>query len=161
LLVHDDRVLQMLGRTMTGRVFESWSRDAGHSWETLRLTNLPNCNSGIDAVSLRQPCRGVRHVLVYNHSNLEKVRYPLNVAISADGATWLAAAELEAEPPGQYSYPCVIESQTGLLHVAYTWKRRTIRHAVIDPSRLEPRPLDEAFTCPPPGSPTHRADEFQ
>lgn len=161
ILVHSPRRLQMLGRTTSSRLFETWSEDGGASWTDLRLTNLPNCNSGIDALTLREPIVGLRHVLVYNHSNLEKVRYPLNVAGSADGKTWLALAELEAAPPGQYSYPCVIQGVDGHLHVAYTYKRRTMAHVELDVSKFEPKPLEASFVCPPPGSPTHRADEFQ
>jgi predicted neuraminidase len=160
ILVHSPTTMQALGRTTVGRLFETWSRDAGRTWEPIRLIDLPNCNSGIDAVTLRVGPRAGAHLLVYNHSNLEKVRYPLNVAFSRDGREWLAAAQLESDPPGQYSYPAIIQTSDGLVHIAYTFKRRTIKHVVIDPSKLELRPID-TFVCPPPGSPTHRSDEFQ
>jgi predicted neuraminidase len=156
ILTHSPTTLQALARTTVGRICETWSGDGGKTWSALRLTDLPNCNSGIDAVTLRDG----RHLLVYNHSNLEKVRYPLNVAISRDGRTWEAAAILEDEPPGQYSYPCVIQTSDGLVHIAYTFKRKTIKHAVIDPARLEPKPIS-SFVCPPPGSITHRVDPTQ
>ena len=156
ILTHRSGALQALGRTTAGRIFETWSRDSGKTWSKIALTNLPNCNSGIDAVTLHDG----RHVLVYNHSNLEKVRYPLNVAVSQDGKTWFAGTVLEDAPPGQYSYPAVIQSADGIVHIAYTWKRRNIRHATLDPAALELRPI-ETFVCPPPGSPTHRVDEEQ
>jgi predicted neuraminidase len=156
ILFHSPTRLQALARTTVGRICETWSEDGGLTWSRLRLTDLPNCNSGIDAVTLRDG----RHVLVYNHSNLEKVRYPLNIAISEDGLTWQAAAILEHEPPGQYSYPWVFQTSDGLMHIAYTFKRKTIKHAVIDPARLDPKPL-AAFVCPPPGSITHRVDPTQ
>lgn len=156
ILVHSEKVLQAMARTTVGRLCQTWSHDGGQTWSELELTDLPNCNSGIDAVTLRDG----RHLLVYNHSNLEKVRYPLNVAISHDGRLWEAAVELEHEPPGQYSYPCVIQTSDGLVHVAYTFKRRKIKHVVIDPARIDPRPIS-TFVCPPPGSPTHRVDPFQ
>src|SRR5690606_13796334 len=98
----------------------------------LALTSLPNPNSGTDAVTLSDG----RHVLVYNHSATEKVRVPLNVAVSEDGRRWRSAAVLETEPPGQYSYPCVIQSSDGLLHVAYTWKRLRMKHVALDPARF-------------------------
>ena len=44
---------------------------------------------------------------------------------------------LESEP-GEYSYPAVIQTSDGLVHVTYTWKRQRIKHVVIDPSRLKP-----------------------
>jgi predicted neuraminidase len=103
----------------------------------LELIELPNCNSGTDALTLRDG----RHLLVYNHSSIEKVRVPLNIAISNDGQTWEAAAVLESEPPGQYSYPAVIQSRSGLVHVTYTWKRLRVKHVVIDPARLASEPI--------------------
>jgi alpha-L-rhamnosidase len=60
----------------------------------------------------------------------------LNVAISPDGRHWQAAAVLEDEPPGQYSYPSVIQASDGLVHIVYTWKRLRIKHVVLDPQAL-------------------------
>src|SRR5207249_719066 len=137
ILIHSQRRLQAIGRTRSKRLFEVWSEDAGKSWGTLSLTELPNCNSGTDAVTLHDG----RHLLVYNHSEKEKVRYPLNLAISRDGKSWASAGVLESEPPGQYSYPAVIQSADGLVHITYTWKRLRIKHAVIDPAQLKLRPI--------------------
>ena len=36
----------------------------------------------------------------------------------------------------QFSYPGVIQTSDGLVHIVYTWKRKSIAHAVIDPSKL-------------------------
>jgi len=140
ILVHTQRRLQAIGRTKSARLFETWSDDGGETWGGLKLTSLPNCNSGTDAVTLQDG----RHVLVYNHSAVEKVRYPLNLAISSDGKAWAAAGVLETEPPGQYSYPAVIQSAEGLIHVTYTWKRLRIKHAVIDPCKLHPMPFSSS-----------------
>ena len=38
--------------------------------------------------------------------------------------------------PGEYSYPAVIQSRDGLVHVTYTWQRKNIKHVVIDPAAL-------------------------
>ena len=80
------------------------------------------------------------HFLVYNHTTRRPnggngPRSPLNVAISADGRKWQAALVLE-DQPGEYSYPAVIQTRDGLVHVTYTAKRQTIRHVVIDPTKL-------------------------
>ena len=48
----------------------------------MTLTDLPNPNSGTDAVTLLDG----RHLLVYNPT--AKGRTPLTVAISADGKAW-------------------------------------------------------------------------
>ena len=128
ILLHRDR-LQAVGRTKQGKVFEVWSDDGGKTWGTMALTDLPNPNSGIDAVTLRDG----RHLLVYNHTS--KGRTPLNVAISPDGKKWQPALVLENEP-GEYSYPAVIQTSDGLVHITYTWKRQRIKHVVLEPAKL-------------------------
>jgi predicted neuraminidase len=132
ILIHSQQRLQAIGRTRSQRLFEVWSEDGGLTWGRLSLTGMPNCNSGTDAVTLQDG----RHLLVYNHSETEKVRVPLNLAVSHDGRNWKAGAVLETEPPGQYSYPAVIQASDGFVHITYTWKRLRIKHAVIDPRGL-------------------------
>jgi predicted neuraminidase len=134
ILVHQSGTLQALGRTRSQRVFETWSSDGGRTWTPISLTSLPNPNSGIDAVTLRNGF----HLIVYNHTTAG--RSPLNVSVSRDGKTWDAAMVLENEP-GEYSYPAVIQSADGRVHITYTWKRQRIRHVVIDPTRLKPVPM--------------------
>jgi predicted neuraminidase len=136
ILIHPGGKLQAVGRTRSERVFETWSDDGGKSWTPLTLTTLPNPNSGIDAVTLRDG----RHVIVYNHTT--KGRTPLNVSLSRDGKLWEAALVLESDP-GEYSYPAIIQTHDGLLHVTYTWKRERIKHVVIDPNRFEPVPMPD------------------
>ena len=51
--------------------------------------------------------------------------------------TWQAALVLEHEP-GEYSYPAVIQTRDGLVHITYTWKRERIKHVAIDPAKLKP-----------------------
>ena len=89
------------------------------------VADLPNPNSGIDAVTLKDG----RHVLIYNHT--PRGRSPLNVAISSDGISWSMIGELETDP-GEYSYPAVIQTADGKLHVTYTWKRLKVKHVVLD-----------------------------
>jgi predicted neuraminidase len=129
ILLHAAGRLQAVGRTRSQRVFETWSDDGGRTWTATTLTALPNPSAGTDAVTLRDG----RHLIVYNHT--AKGRSPLNVALSRDGKLWEAALVLESEP-GEYSYPAVIQSADGRVHVTYTWKRQRIKHVVIDPARL-------------------------
>ena len=129
VLFHSGGRLQAVGRTRQGKVFEVWSNDGGVTWGNMTLTGLPNPNSGTDAVTL---CDG-RHLLVYNHTS--KGRSPLNVAVSRDGKNWQSALVLESEP-GEYSYPAVIQTADGLVHITYTWKRKKVKHVVVDPDKL-------------------------
>jgi predicted neuraminidase len=127
--VHAGGRLQAIGRSRSQKIFETWSGDGGRTWSALALTALPNPSAGTDAVTLRDG----RHLLVYNHT--PKGRTPLNIAVSRDGTLWSAAAVLESDP-GEYSYPAVIQTSDGLVHITYTWKRERIRHVVIDPTSL-------------------------
>ena len=129
ILVHPDGALQAVGRTRSQRIFETWSADNGATWTPLALTTLPNPNSGIDAVTLRDG----RYLIVYNHAT--QGRSPLNVAISRDGRTWRSVLVLESAP-GEYSYPAVIQGADGRIHITYTWKRQRIKHVVVDPGGL-------------------------
>jgi predicted neuraminidase len=123
--------LQAVGRTRQGKVFAISSEDAGKTWGTMSLLDIPNPSSGTDAVTLRDG----RHVLVCNP--VAKGRTPLAVFISPDGRDWKQAVVLENEP-GEYSYPAVIQTADGKIHITYTWKRQRIKHVVLNPLRLEP-----------------------
>ena len=135
-LVHKDGRLQAVGRTQQKHVFEVSSTDGGLTWGPLTLTSLPNPNAGTDAVTLADG----RHLIVYNHT--PKGRSPLNVAVSTDGKEWQAALVLESDP-GEYSYPAVIQTNDGLVHITYTWKRKLVKHVVVDPKQLTPKPMTD------------------
>ena len=127
--------IEAVGRTRNDRIFAIQSGDDGLTWGPMRLTVLPNPNSGIDAVTLNDG----RHLLVYNATT--KGRSPLNVAVSSDGGAWQAALVLEDQRGKEFSYPAVIQTADGRAHITYTWDRRRIRHVVLDPAALRLRPL--------------------
>lgn len=136
VLIYPNNKLQALFRTQENRIAQSLSFDNGMSWSTITLTSMPNNNSGIDAVGLADG----RYLLVYNHSTVPDgswggPRTPLNVAVSNNGTNWYAAFVLEDED-GEYSYPSVIQSDDGLVHIVYTWKRLRVKHVVVDPSEF-------------------------
>ncbi|HZS07580.1 MAG TPA: sialidase family protein [Blastocatellia bacterium] len=137
ILFHKGGRLQALFRSRQGKIVESWSDDNGRTWGRLAETSLPNPNSGIDAVTLKDG----RQLLVYNHvapkTGRGGNRAPLNVAISDDGKEWKPVLVLEPGPPeAEYSYPAVIQTRDGLVHITYTWYRKKIKHVVIDPKKL-------------------------
>ena len=111
-----------------GFICEATSVDGGRTWGPAKPTTLPNPNSGIDAVKMTDGTVA----LVYNHT--KSGRSPLNIDFSRDnGISWSPPYVLEDEP-GEYSYPAIIQTRDGMLHVAYTWQRRRIKHVAIDPS---------------------------
>lgn len=144
LLTYSDGRLQVLCRSRNRSVVESWSADGGKTWSPMEATALPNNNSGTDAVTLRDG----RQLIVYNHvkpaaglPNGKGPRTPLNVAISVDGKNWQAALVLEDSPVSQYSYPSVIQTPDGMVHIVYTWRRERIKYVKVDPSKLVLKPI--------------------
>jgi predicted neuraminidase len=131
LLIYPGGKIQMLCRSTSSRILTSWSSDNGRRWSELIQTTLPNPNSGIDAVTLKDQ----RQLLVYNH--LTKGRNMLNVSVSTDGINWNAAVLLENDlKETEFSYPAVIQTNDGLVHITYTWNRKQVKHVVIDPAKI-------------------------
>ncbi|MEZ6032403.1 MAG: sialidase family protein [Planctomycetaceae bacterium] len=138
LLRHPDGVIQALCRNRDGdgMTLSTTSSDQGRSWSDLKPLNIPNPNSGIDAVTLQDG----RHLLVYNHTNRSKGsprgREMINVAVSEDGIDWKPSLTLDREAKAEFSYPAVIQAKDGKVHITYTWKRRKVRYFVVDPDKL-------------------------
>lgn len=134
-ILRQGKQLIILCRPRSTRVIlRAESDDDGNTWSPLEPTELPNPNSGVDAVTLKNG----QHLLVYNHTATG--RSPLNLASSADGKTWQAAALLENEA-GEYSYPAIIQTADGLVHITYTWKRKKVKHVMVDPAKLVLKPI--------------------
>lgn len=128
ILIHKDGKLQVLCRSKNNSVVQSFSSDNGNTWEPLTKTNLPNPNSGIDALTLRSGL----HLVVYNPTvQGRNGRAKLNIAISEDGLTWNDAFVLEDKETGEFSYPAVIEDSEGRIHITYTYNRLNIKHVVL------------------------------
>jgi predicted neuraminidase len=121
-----ERSLSALLRSNAGRVYYTRCEDRGMTWSEPEPLLVPNPNSGLDAVTLRDG----RHVLVCNPT--AKGRGLLSVFIGIDGRTWTQVLTLEEERGAEFSYPAVIQSRDGLVHITYTWKRLGIRHVVVD-----------------------------
>lgn len=133
ILRHADGRLQILCRTRNSQLATSWSSDNGDTWTPLTLIDLPNNNSGTDAVTLKDG----RHVLIYNDfatitGTPKGVRNPLCVAVSDDGIHWDNIITLEDSPVSQYSYPSIIQGRDGKLHAVYTWRRQRVKYAKLD-----------------------------
>lgn len=136
VLTYPHERLQILCRTQEQVVASSWSDDNGKTWSPLTATTLPNPNSGTDAVTLADG----RQLIVYNHTvrggPFPAGRNMLNVAVSTDGKDWKQVLTLEKEPKHEFSYPAVIQTSDGRVHVTYTFNRESVKHVVIDPAKL-------------------------
>ncbi|PXY41815.1 sialidase [Flavobacterium cheongpyeongense] len=142
ILFHKDGSIQAIGRTKNRAIFSTFSKDNGKTWSDLELIGLPNNNSGTDAVTLKNG----KHLLVYNHvlppgNETKGPRTPLNLSISDDGINWNAALVLEDSKISQYSYPSIIQSSDGMVHIVYTWRRQKLKYVKIDPSKLVTIPI--------------------
>lgn len=102
------------------------SVDGGLTWSATERTNLSNPGSGISMVQLAN-----KHlVLVFNNSPVD--RTPLSIVRSTDeGRTWEQPLNLESNP-GEYSYPCIIQSDDGQMHITHTFRRYAIKHVELN-----------------------------
>lgn len=127
-----DGRLKVLMRTHNAKLATSYSTDGGYSWSKVTLTDIPNNQSGTDAVTLKDG----RHALVYNDfetlmGTKKGPRTPLVVAVSKDGSHFTNFVTLEDSPVDQYSYPAIIQGSDNTLHIVYTWRRQRIAYKQI------------------------------
>ena len=108
-------------RSKAAKIVVADSQDGGLTWSKTRFLEVPNNNSGLDVVVLRDG----RVVLLCN--NVPSGRTPLTLLVSKDGEHFKPFATLE-DGPGEYSYPALIQRRDGDLEMTYTWQRRTIKH---------------------------------
>ena len=133
LLTYPDGRIQALCRTRHSRVGELWSEDNGNTWSDFNLTNIIGNNSGLDALTLQDG----RQLLVNNPIPEDwGSRNILTISSSTDGKDWKQICLLENENEGEYSYPAIIQSSDGKVHITYTYLRQSIKHAILDPAQL-------------------------
>ena len=113
--------------------------DAGKHWSAPEPLSLPNSDSGLDALRLVDG----RILLAFNDS--ENGRENLKLAFSEDGGrSWSRHATLEAEGAAEFSYPYLIQARDGIIHLLYTWKRRSIKHAAFNAAWLDTQPKEKS-----------------
>ena len=127
-------------------IYVATSHDDARTFSKPVPSGLPNPNVGIEAnVLIRsdyyaQNSSNTAVVLVfndYNKSNVTKYgRTPLNIALSYDGGvSWPFIKTLQetndgekAGPGVEFSYPSVLQTDDGYIHVSYTYDRETIKY---------------------------------
>ncbi|WP_215224414.1 sialidase family protein [Echinicola shivajiensis] len=132
ILEYEDGRLQVLCRSKQNNEITAWSEDNGQSWSKLERTELLNPNSGTDAVTLENG----KQLLVYNPTvrggKWSDGRNKLNLAVSDDGVNWTDILVLEDEDAGEFSYPAIIQSTDGRIHISYTWKRKKVKYFCLE-----------------------------
>lgn len=113
----------------TSRVTVADSHDNGVTWTQAHPLEVPNPNSGIDAIALSDG----RVILVYN--NTTTGRTPLNLAISKDTEHFTPFKTLE-DAAGEYSYPALVQAANGDLLMTYTFNRKTIKYVRLPLAEL-------------------------
>jgi len=136
ILTYPGGRMQVTCRSRQKCVAQSWSEDGGKTWSEVSALELPNPNSGTDALTLADG----RQLIVYNHTT--KGRRILNVAVSKDGNNWAPVVTLENKPrtkpltKAEFSYPAVIQTADGKVHITYTYIREGVKHVVLNPDEL-------------------------
>jgi predicted neuraminidase len=132
-----DGTLLMYCRTSRGTIWKSLSCNQGLSWSLCTPTGIPNPNSAIDLLQRDASA----FVLAFNNSATH--RHRLSVALSRDsGSSWAFIRDIDCGE-GEYSYPCLLQDNSGQIHLSYTENRFRIKHAVFDLDWLCEHPLEE------------------
>lgn len=118
----------------------SRTTDAGRHWSAPQPTSLPNPDSGLDALRLFDG----RLLVAFNDA--QKGRENLRLAISNDnGTSWTRTATVAAETGGEFSYPSLLQTDDGRVHLVYTWQRKGIKHLAFSLAWLN----SQGATSPP------------
>ena len=125
-------------------VGRSTTIDGGNTWSGAERLEQANPDAALDVI----PLSDGRFLMAFNDS--AATRENLKLALSGDrGKSWRAIATLENSPGQEFSYPYMIRSRSGDIHLVYTWKRKRIKHVVfneawihfMEKSSMEKRPV--------------------
>jgi predicted neuraminidase len=118
------------------RVHFSESSDKGESWTASVKTDIPNTAS-VELLTLQDG------QWAFLGNDIDDGRYRVSLYLSDDeGKTWNRKTRLEdhARDQGGYSYPCLIQTADGLLHITYSAhadkNNKSIKYVVVDPKKV-------------------------
>jgi predicted neuraminidase len=118
--------------TGPGRIRVATTLDGGQHWPAADALPLPNPNSSVALLRLKSG----RLLIAGNGAS---GRNQLLLWLSDDaGKNWHTAATVEsdADPQAEFSYPALLQARDGRVHLAYTWRRQGIKHAVLNEAWL-------------------------
>lgn len=140
-----DRLLAFFRSRYADWIYRSDSTDGCH-WSAPVATQLPNNNASIQVARLEDG----HLVMAFNNTQAGTTRdMPrtasrdiLSVALSTDnGKTWPWVRDVQSgkEPPtfrpsekAEYAYPSVTQSPNGMIQLAFTFRRETIKYMTFD-----------------------------
>jgi len=119
------------------RVWVSTSKDNGESWALATKTEIPN-EASVEIYALKSG------KWVYFGNDISDGRYQLSLYLSDDeGNSWYKKEVIELSPDRKcsFSYPCVIQTADGLVHISYSYNagrgNEAIKHIVIDVNKIK------------------------
>jgi len=120
------------------RVLYFNSTDGGATFSSPEKSSLPNPNAAVSVIKLSSG----NLLMAFNNS--EEGRNNLNLAVSTNqGLDWQAAVALEQVEDSersrqyQFSYPWLLQSPDGTIHLLYTWNKKQIKHVSFNRAWLE------------------------
>jgi predicted neuraminidase len=119
------------------RIWISVSKDQGETWSGAIRSDYKSTAS-VELLALKDGR------WVYIAGDTERGRYLLAMYVSHDeGETWKLGHVLDHDPEeaSGFSYPCIIQSKDGLLHITYSYhlgkeRVKSIKHVCLDPAKL-------------------------
>lgn len=119
-----------------GRVRASLTTDGGAQWQALSSLPMGNPNSSVALLRLSSG----RLLLAGNPAS---GRQALELWLSAEaGKDWKRVRTIESSPEAgaEFSYPALLLARDQRIHLAWTWRRQSIKHAVFSEAWLESEP---------------------
>ena len=116
-----------------GQIRAATSADSGLHWPAAAALPLPNPTSSVALLRLHSG----RLLIAGNGAGN---RNELLLWLSDDaGKPWRLArtAESDADELVEFSYPALLQGGDGRIHLAYTWRRQGIKHAVFSEAWLD------------------------
>ncbi len=136
--------------TRARRIDYQETENGGHTWSPPQHLDLPNPNSSVAALRLSSGA------VLMAFNDAPDSRKNLTLAVSPDGIRdWQRIAVLDEDPSGLFAYPYLIQATDGLIHLAYAWKMKKIRHIAFNEAWVEQQ-LQR-----PPSEPQTRREEPQ
>jgi predicted neuraminidase len=118
------------------RVHISTSSDNGESWTVSKKTDIPN-EASVELCALKDG------KWAFLGNDINDGRYKFSLYLSDDEGEnwkWKFPVENDTEKKGSFSYPCLVQTNDGLLHMTYSYSlgtgKKTIKHVVIDPKKI-------------------------